>query len=220
MKYLLAAIVAGMWIASTDVRADEGGGKAEAKKKLLEKYDANGDGQLDNSERAAARQDMAKKKRGKKGPGAAGPGVGGISREEREMLTQRFDADGDGKLNDEERAAMQAELAKRPRGPAQPDDGNGRRPPQIPPQVLQILRLFDRDGNGQLDDAERAALMDELQRRGIELPPGSRELFGPGGLSVPTDLGQGENGQRPGVGPNEGRPRRPPGKAPRQKGKK
>jgi hypothetical protein len=37
--------------------------KAEAKKKMLEKYDKNGDGKLDDAEKEAMKADQAKKKK-------------------------------------------------------------------------------------------------------------------------------------------------------------
>ena len=65
------------------------------------KYDKNGDGKLDEQERAAAM-----KARGEKGDGQK-PGAG------REEAMKRFDKDGDGKLNDEERAAARKAMEER-----------------------------------------------------------------------------------------------------------
>lgn len=63
----------------------------EMRKKLLEKFDKDGDGKLSESERAAAKAAFQEK-----------------HPEAREKLIARFDKDGDGKLNEEERAAAKA----------------------------------------------------------------------------------------------------------------
>lgn len=72
---------------------------------------------------------------------AAGSASAGRGAHRAEMLA-RFDKDGDGTLNDEERAAARAAAAEF-RGA---------------PGGLQghFMRQFDADGNGTLDDAERA----------------------------------------------------------------
>ncbi len=74
--------------------------KREAMKaKMLEKFDANKDGELDETERKAAREarkGMKGKKGGKKSP------------EMRAKLLEKFDANKDGKLDETERAAAKA----------------------------------------------------------------------------------------------------------------
>ena len=76
-------------------------GKGEGKgipAEILKRFDKDGDGKLNDAERAAA-----KKAHDEKGgrPGQAGGGDG----KHREEIVKRFDKDGDGKLNDQERAA-------------------------------------------------------------------------------------------------------------------
>ena len=61
-------------------------------------------------------------------------------------ILKEFDKDGDGKLNDEERAAMMAEFQKR-----RAND----------PQYQEMLKRFDKDGDGKLNDEERKAMMEE-----------------------------------------------------------
>jgi Ca2+-binding EF-hand superfamily protein len=58
----------------------------EMREKALEKFDANGDGELDENERAAAKEAFKERKG-----------------EMREKALEKFDADGDGKLNEAER---------------------------------------------------------------------------------------------------------------------
>ena len=82
--------------------AGKGGpGKGPGHEAILKRFDKNGDGKLDEQERAAAM-----KARGEKGDGP-GPGAG------REEVLKRFDKDGDGKLNDEERAAARKAMEER-----------------------------------------------------------------------------------------------------------
>jgi len=68
----------------------------EMHKKLLEKFDKDGDGKLNEEERAAAKAAFQNK-----------------HPEAREKVIAHFDKDGDGKLNEEERAAAKAAHEKR-----------------------------------------------------------------------------------------------------------
>ena len=78
-----------------------GPGNGPGHEAILKHFDKNGDGKLDEQERAAAM-----KARGEKGDGQK-PGAG------REEAMKRFDKDGDGKLNDEERAAARKAMEER-----------------------------------------------------------------------------------------------------------
>lgn len=77
----------------------EGEGDALAKARdnrraeILKKFDKNGDGQLDETEKAAAREETKKKR-------------------EEERL-KKYDKNGDGKLDDAEKEAMREDLKKR-----------------------------------------------------------------------------------------------------------
>ncbi|HEY0253931.1 MAG TPA: EF-hand domain-containing protein [Kofleriaceae bacterium] len=95
MKVALALcgslLVGGIGIAAAQPGGDNGGGKA----RMMEKYDTNKDGKLDDSEKAALRADMKAKHAAKK----------------QEMLA-KFDINKDGKLDQAERAAMKNERAQ------------------------------------------------------------------------------------------------------------
>lgn len=80
--------------------------QAERRQKVLEKFDKNGNGQLDADEREAAKEAMQKRRdqaggKGQRGQGAPDP-------ERRKKLLEKFDTDGDGQLSESERAAAKA----------------------------------------------------------------------------------------------------------------
>jgi EF hand len=109
-KLGLAAILVGLCTAGAisvaSAHGDEdgpGGRRAE----ILQKFDANHDGKLDDSEKAAMREAMKAKFEARK----------------QEML-QRFDTNKDGKLDDAERAAMKDAMAAE-RFAKLDTDGNG-----------------------------------------------------------------------------------------------
>jgi hypothetical protein len=120
----------------------------EARRKmLLAKYDANKDGQFDESEYAAIGKDVV--------DGKLGPGPGG-----------------------------------RPGGP----DGQGFRGPrgggpQGGPRHEELLKKYDANGDGKLDESERAAIRKDIEdgklqpppRRGFGPPPGGESPDGPQG---------------------------------------
>ena len=64
------------------------GKKKKLEEFMLKKYDKNGDGKLDDEEKAAMKKD-------------------------REEQVKKYDKNGDGKLDEEERAAMRADLKKK-----------------------------------------------------------------------------------------------------------
>jgi Ca2+-binding EF-hand superfamily protein len=118
--------------------------------RMLEMFDKNKDGRLDEEERAAA-QKYAEEH-------GLRPGVAMATT--REELLKRFDKNGDGKLDDQERAAMQAALARERIAKA----GN-------PAEMLrtEMLRRFDRNGNGRIDDDEMDAI-DAMRTRFAAAP--------------------------------------------------
>ncbi|MEZ6112126.1 MAG: EF-hand domain-containing protein [Pirellulaceae bacterium] len=139
-------------VARADEAADKGG---DLRAQLMKRFDKNGDGQLDESERAAAREAYLKQR----GQGdAAGRPAGMPNREE---LLKRFDTDGDGRLSDDERTeAMQA--MRRFRGPAGNPAGGA---PAGMPSREEITKRFDKNGDGQLDEAERTEMRQAMQAR-------------------------------------------------------
>ncbi len=98
-------------------RPDRAGGE-DRRQKMLEKFDADGDGKLNEAEKAKLQKEIGKR------PG--GPGGRRPSPEQRKKLLAEFDADKDGKLNEEERAKARAAMRERHGDrPGGPGDGKG-----------------------------------------------------------------------------------------------
>jgi Ca2+-binding EF-hand superfamily protein len=88
---------------------------AQRQASFLQQFDANGDGQLDSTERQAAVTALQQMKT----PGAAGKGAGGsnknlgkLSDAKKQELIRRFDKDGDGKLDATERETAKQAIQK------------------------------------------------------------------------------------------------------------
>jgi hypothetical protein len=78
-----------------------------------------------------------------------------------------YDENGDGRLDEIERAVLQADIAegKMEAPPAGPRGGRGRGGP--PPE---IVAQYDADGDGVLNDAEHAALRADIESGKVVLP--------------------------------------------------
>jgi hypothetical protein len=86
--------------------------RAEFRQKVLEKFDANGNGQLEPDEREAAKAAMQRRREQGGGKGQ-GRQAGAADPERRKKMLEKFDTDGDGKLSETERAAAKEARAKR-----------------------------------------------------------------------------------------------------------
>ncbi len=105
------------------------------RQKVFAKYDTNGDGKIDADEHDAM----------------VGAVADSAQAEIDQLEAQRWDTDRDGQLNEQEAAAMEADLAERKLRDQRDSD-------------LRDLRRWDADGDGQLDEQETAA-MDEARER-------------------------------------------------------
>jgi Ca2+-binding EF-hand superfamily protein len=101
---------------------------------IMKRFDKNGDGKLDEDEKAAAKEYNRNETTGRQA-------------KRREHLGKRalekFDKDGDGKLNEAERAEAAKVLENDPR----------------------LVRRFDKDGDGKLNDVEKTAAREAFQER-------------------------------------------------------
>ena len=132
-----------------------GGSLASLRERLLEKFDTNKDGRLDDEERAAAQKFAAEH-------GFTPEG------EMRAELFARFDRDKDGTLDETERRAMIAFMAEKLQQP--PFVSPVAEQTQELEKVLRAaivadavqLKRYDTNANGRLDDAEWLAIKQRL----------------------------------------------------------
>lgn len=102
---------------------------------LVKKYDKDGDGRLNDVEKLAARADFEKLRH--RHAAAKGSRVSASrAKATAQEFMKRFDKDGDGKLNDAERAAAKAEFGNR--GPG--GDKPGPKPKQATSRVRSLRR--------------------------------------------------------------------------------
>ena len=160
----------------------------EARQNLLKEFDKDGDGRLSADERAAAQKARqgrnkgrgkgAKKGRGKGPKKGRGKGRAGGGRFNARTIMARFDKDGDQKLDAQELSAFLTAMRQRVGGPDQgrrrrpaagrPRDGKKKRPDRPRrPRVNreELIKKFDKDGDGKLNQDERAAARKAARER-------------------------------------------------------
>ncbi len=134
---MLSAVFVGSAFAGDGAEGKKGDrpGRGEFRKKMLEEFDADGDGELSDDERATAREEM-RGRRGKDGAKGRREGKGGKGPPSPERLFEKFDADGDNQLSREEfmelAKSMQEHRERHRRSKGQAGKGSGRRggPPE------------------------------------------------------------------------------------------
>jgi Ca2+-binding EF-hand superfamily protein len=144
----------------------------EMRQKILEQFDKDGDGKLNEDERKAAREAAKARMQDRKG-----------------AFIEKWDTDGDGELNEEERAAVKEAMeAKRKEFLDKYDeDGDGKLSEEERKAAHKdILDKYDEDGDGKLSPEERKAAAEDAA-----LPP--RPPHRPG-------AGKGKGGKRGGPG--------------------
>ena len=171
----------------------------EQQKQMLEKFDADKDGKLSEEERKAMREEFMKNRPQMPGrPGAQGqhgPRRGMMDPEQQKQMLEKFDADKDGKLSEEERKAAREEFMKnRPQMPGRPGaqgPQGPRRGMMDPERQKQMLEKFDTDKDGKLSEEEHKAMREEFMKNRPQGPRGPRGHHGPQGRQ------QGEQPQAP-----------------------
>jgi Ca2+-binding EF-hand superfamily protein len=103
-----------------------------SREEVMKKFDKDGDGKINEEEKAELRKKMAERGAGRKVP---------------PFILEKFDKDGDGKLSEDERAeARKAMEARR----------------------AEMIEKFDKDGDGKLNEEERKAAMASRTKPGAE----------------------------------------------------
>ena len=177
----MVVAVAGLAMAEDGAKPSEGLNPEQLKKQLLEKFDANGDGNLTGEELQNAREAALKQ--------FGGGGAAGVNFDE---FKKTFDRDGDGKLNLQEQAAAMSAFQKARAGrggPATgglPGVGNGGIPAgggfgapasgagegKKPRSRDLMIKRFDRNGDGKLSEDEKSEAQKELKAKKGERPAG------------------------------------------------
>ena len=112
--------------------------------------------------------------------GQHGPRRGMMDPEQQKQILEKFDADKDGKLSEEERKAAREDFMKnRPQMPGRPgaQGPQGPRGPHgmmDPERQKQMLEKFDTDKDGKLSDEERKAMREEFMKNRPQGPRGHR----------------------------------------------
>ena len=159
----------------------DGAHRRPSREDILKKFDKDGDGELSPQERKAAKEAFAARQKGQHGARQLPEAL-------KKRLTEKYDANENGKLDPEEFAKARADHAK----------NGGGRPNMTPEQRKELMKKFDKDGNGKLDEKERGALMKHMREKHGQ-GQGAKRGPGQGGP------GQGGPGRRPG-GPGKGGP--------------
>ncbi len=144
---ILAVCVVAASAFADDAKQDR---RADFRKQLVERFDKDGDGKLNEQELAAARKEFEKRRAQN----------GGGQRLNREEFLKKFDKNENGKIDPDERAAV-AEFRKK-QGPGQdrprPGQGGGR--------LKEAIKRFDADGDGKLSEEERKKARAFFQKQG------------------------------------------------------
>lgn len=163
------------------------------RKMLTEKYDANKDGKLDDSELAAIGKDVVEGKfgpppgQGRRGPGGqSGPGFGegprgqgpgGFDGERPpgpRSQGQRGPREGalasrHGQMMDREGGPERGQFGPGPHGPGRPNTEQGRK--AMAEHRREFIKKYDINGDGKLDSAEREAIGRDIEEGKLPPPP-------------------------------------------------
>ena len=147
--------------------------------------------------------------------------------ERRQRMIEQFDADGDGQLNEEERAKARAKRGNQSgrarregRGGGGSQGQAGR--PQGQPDLMQLFDRFDKNKDGQLSREEFKKLTAAMrERRGAGSQPDRRRAERDGRRGPPRDRGDRPRGPRREDGDRDRfRPLQNPGPQPRRDGQR
>jgi len=162
---------------------------AEMQQMLLQQFDVDKNGVLSDQEKLAAQEAMRKQG----WPAGMGLGMTPAGLPGFDQFAKQFDKDGDGKLNDVERVAAMAAyqrarnngnhgpvMGRLPYGPgggtvgpangpaaqgAAPPAGGGDAKGAEEKKVNNLIKRFDKDGDGKLNADEKATAQAELKKK-------------------------------------------------------
>jgi Ca2+-binding EF-hand superfamily protein len=167
---------------------------ADLQQQLLRQFDVNRDGKLTGQEQVLAQEAMRRQ-----GINLGMPPGGFAGADD---FVKQFDRDRDGKLNPQEMMAAQAAY-QRMRGGGkggggvasgvpvgQPAFDPGAAADQKPNKVPPLIKRFDKDGDGKLNAAEKAAAQAELKKPKSKDPKENAEK----GEKDKGEKGKGEKG--------------------------
>lgn len=138
-------------------------------KRMLEKFDADKDGQLSDIEKDAMKAAFGKRASRPNGMENMHPGNRRRPHSERPAMIEKFDTDKDGQLNEQEHAALKEAARKR-------HEARSERREEF---RKNFMEKFDTDKDGQLSDAEKeAAKAARSERRGPKNKRGPRRPRG------------------------------------------
>lgn len=215
MRYLTTSLFGAAILCMGAVASAQQQGQRLNREQLLEKYDKNKNGRIDADEREAIAADFAAQRQnapqGQRGPG--GPGRGGRGGFNFQEVLDKYDANKNGRLDDDEREKMMADRqAERKKEFLDKYDSNkdGKLDDKERDSMIATLEKerrdrFDRDNDGKLNEDEAIAYAASLQGGGF----GGRGGFGGGRGGFGGGRGGFGGGRGPRGGGDGNRPQRP-----------
>jgi len=153
-------LVMALFGAAYMAQAQSTNGGQGTRAEMMKKYDADGNGKLDDAERAKMRKEMQaqREKKGEKGEKGKGPGVAEI--------IKKYDKDGNGELSETELEQFLKDMRsrQRPGGEEVKNERGGERGGRSGNRE-EMIKKYDTNGDGELSEAERAVLREEMQKR-------------------------------------------------------
>lgn len=169
---LFMALIGAASIAEAQGPGNGRGGRM-SREDLMKKYDADGDGQLNEAERTKLREEMSALRGSREGESRGGPGGERGQMPSAAEIIKKYDKDGNGELSAAELEVMLQEQRQRVqqrggrggsdmqgRGGRGGQGGQGGRMSRE-----QIMEKYDANGDGELSEDERAALREDMQKR-------------------------------------------------------
>lgn len=166
MRQVFAFMAAGLLAGAGAVLAGEGepghdhGGWSQGA--VLEKYDANKNGQLDPDEKAAFERDR-EARRAEFVKRFDTDGDGQLSEAEKEAAREQFPRMGHGRHGREMRGRMLEKYDANKNGQLDPEEKEAARRDREARRA-EFMKRFDTDGDGKLSESERQAMREEMRK--------------------------------------------------------